>query len=148
MTSPEDERSPDPIDGREPPIASLLGRRVIAADVEQGIVEVEFRAREGFRNSTGTIQGGMLAAMLDSTLGPALRAALPPHDVAPTLELKVSFLRPAYPGRLVGHGRIRHRTRSVAFLEGELRNDAGEVVATASATFRIRRRAEPEGERP
>ena len=69
------------------------------------------------------------------------RLTLEPGQIAPTLELKVSFLRPAKLGPLVGRGRVAHKTRSVAFLEGELLNLAGEVVATASATARIVMRA-------
>ena len=52
----------------------------------------------------GNVQGEYLAAMLDDTLGPALVATLDDGEFAPTLELKVSFLRPAVPGRLTGTG--------------------------------------------
>ena len=121
------------------PCSRLLGRQVRAVDPEAGTIEVEFEAAPEFVNSAGAIQGGMLAAMLDSTLGLALRARLPADVLAPTLELKVSFLRPATVGPLVGQGRVVHQATSVAFLAGELRNPAGEIVATASATARLRR---------
>jgi uncharacterized protein (TIGR00369 family) len=128
---------PDPVALPESPVAHLLGRTIRSLAPEAGTIEVEFRPREEFLNTTGTIQGGMLAAMLDSTIGPALRATLAPGEVAPTLELKVSFLRPAPLGPLTGRGRVVHKARSIAFLEGDLRNAAGEVVATATATARI-----------
>ena len=129
----------DEMEGRTPmpPAARLLGRRVIEVDPEAGTITVEFSAREDFLNSAGTIQGGFLAAMLDSTLGPALRAMLGPGQFAATLELKVSFIRPAKVGELIGRGRVVHRGRSTAFLEGELRNADGQLVATATATARI-----------
>lgn len=121
----------------ESPVARLLGRTIRSIAAEAGTIEAEFRPREEFLNTNGTIQGGILAAMLDSTMGPALRVTLAPGEIAPTLELKVSFLRPAPVGPLVGRGRVVHKTRSIAFLEGDLRNATGEVVATASATARI-----------
>ncbi len=129
----------DEMEGRTPvpPAARLLGRRVIDVNPDAGTITVEFDAREDFLNSAGTVQGGFLAAMLDSTLGPAVRATLAAGQLAPTLELKVSFIRPANVGRLVGRGRVVHRGRSVAFLEGELRNSGGDVVATATATAAI-----------
>jgi len=71
------------------------------------------------------------------------------HEVpgeAPTLELKVNFLRPASPGRITGTGRVVHRGGSIAFLAGELRDEEGEVLATATATARIIR-AWPTGQR-
>ena len=120
-----------------PPAARLLGRKVREVDPAAGTITVEFNARVEFLNSAGTIQGGFLAAMLDSTLGPALQATLGPGQYAATLELKVSFMRPARAGVLTGRGRIVHRGRSIAFLEAELRNPEGEIVATATATARI-----------
>jgi uncharacterized protein (TIGR00369 family) len=89
----------------------------------------------------GNVQGGFLAAMLDDTLGPALVATLNDREFAPTLELKVSFLRPAAPSRIVGTGRVVHRGGSIAFLAGELRDETGELLATATATARIIRPA-------
>ncbi len=58
-------------------------------------------------------------------------------EFAATLELKVSFLRPATPGRITGTGRVVHRGGSIAFLAGELRDETRDVLATATATVRI-----------
>jgi uncharacterized protein (TIGR00369 family) len=104
---------------------------------ERGEIEVHFSALSSFTNPMGNIQGGFLTAMLDDTLGPALVATLAPGEFAVTLELKVSFLRPARPGRLTGRGRVLHRGGSVAFLEGDLRDVSGELLAVASATARV-----------
>ncbi len=81
--------------------------------------------------------GGFLAAMLDATLGQSMASTLAPDEWAPTLELKINFLRPAAPGPIFGHGRLVHRGQSIAFLEGELRNSDNELLATATATARI-----------
>ncbi|HEV2376510.1 MAG TPA: PaaI family thioesterase [Streptosporangiaceae bacterium] len=50
---------------------------------------------------------------------------------------KVSFLRPAAPGRITGTGRVVHRGGPIAFLAGELRDKTSDVLATATATVRI-----------
>lgn len=120
-----------------PPSALLLGWKVLEAHPGAGCVRIEFRATEQFTNVVGNVQGGFLAAMLDDTLGPALVTVLEPYEFCPTLELKISFLRPVRPGRLVGEGRVVHRGRGVAFLEGRLLEDSGEAVATATSTVRI-----------
>jgi uncharacterized protein (TIGR00369 family) len=122
-----------------PPAAATLGWELVAVDPDAGTIEVAFQAPEGFLNPFGMIQGGFLAAMLDDTLGPALVATLGPGASAPTTDLHVQFLRPAQPGRLVGKGRVVRQGRDVGFLAGELYDEAGEVVATATATARIRR---------
>ena len=131
------------LDGKlpAPPAAAMLGWALSWVAPERGEIEVFFDAHEGFTNPMGNVQGGFLAAMLDDTFGPALAATLADGEFAPTLELKVSFLRPAAPGRITGTGRVVHRGGSIAFLAGELRNEAGEVLATATATVRVIRTA-------
>src|SRR6185503_15027060 len=64
--------------GTTPPAALLLGREVIATDVAAGTAELRFQARPDFLNRRGYIQGGMLAAMLDSTLACPLLGRLAP----------------------------------------------------------------------
>ncbi len=119
-----------------PGAAKTLGWELSWVAPERGEIEVFFAATEDFVNPMGNVQGGFLAAMLDDTLGPALVATLNDREFAPTLELKVSFLRPAAPGRIVGTGRVVHRGGSIAFLAGELRDETGELLATGTATAR------------
>jgi uncharacterized protein (TIGR00369 family) len=121
-----------------PAAAATLGWELVSVDPDKGTIEVAFRATEAFLNPAGAVQGGFLAAMLDDTLGPALVAGLEPGDFAPTTDLHVQFLRPARPGRLLGRGRVVRRGRGIGFLAGELLDEAGVVVAVATATVQIR----------
>jgi uncharacterized protein (TIGR00369 family) len=54
-----------------------------------------------------------------------------------TLEIKISFMRPAFVGPLFGTGRLVHRGRDFAFLEGSLRDKDAKLIATATASARI-----------
>jgi uncharacterized protein (TIGR00369 family) len=141
-----DARRPDPEhpfwaavrgDVPPPPAARLLGWKVLEAEPGSGRIRVQFEATEDFTNPLGHVQGGFIAAMLDDTLGPAGATTAGADEFGPTVELKVNFIRPARPGTFVGTGRVVHRGRSIVFLEGELRDDRGELVATATATARI-----------
>ena len=140
MTDPP-RRGPfwDVMEGRrEPPAAAtLLGWRLIRVDAKAGTIEVSFTATEQFLNPAGVVQGGLLAAMLDDTLGPALVATLGEGEWAPTTDLHVQFVSPARPGELRGHGRVVKRGSRSAFLSGELRDPDGALVATAVATASI-----------
>lgn len=118
-----------------PPAATLLGWK--ALELERGRVRVRYTARPEFGNPQGAIQGGFLAAMLDDAMGPALFTTLAAEQFAPTIEMKVNFLRAARPGPLIAEGRVVHQTRSLAFLEGTLATEDGDLVATATATARI-----------
>jgi uncharacterized protein (TIGR00369 family) len=129
----------DVMQGRKPapPAAATLGFKLLDIDPEEGTIRVQFDGKAEFLNPMGNIQGGFLCAMLDDTLGPALVATLPKDHFAPTIELKVNFIRPAKPGVLIGTARIVSRGGTIAFLAGELSTQQGELVATATATARI-----------
>jgi uncharacterized protein (TIGR00369 family) len=118
-----------------PPAAALLGWKALS--LEPGRVRVRYTAKPEFANPQGAIQGGFLAAMLDDAMGPALFTLLAAEDFAPTIEMKVNFVRPARTGPIVAEGSVVHKTRSIAFLEGKLETDEGDLVATATATARI-----------
>jgi uncharacterized protein (TIGR00369 family) len=127
------------IDGALPPprVAATLGIEFTAIDADAGTIETSFQAKPEFTNPAGHIQGGMLAAMLDDTMGPALAATLGPGQFAPTLNLNVSFERPGKVGVIVGRGRVLKRGADVCFLAGELFQD-GKRIASATATALIR----------
>lgn len=134
----------DVMEGRKPPppAAVTLGFKLLEIDPERGAIRVQFEAKPEFLNPMGVVQGGFVAAMLDDTLGPALVCTLPPGHFAPTIELKVNFIRPAQLGALIGEGRVVSRGGTIAFLEGELRTAQGDLVATATATARIVKQGE------
>lgn len=120
-----------------PPAERTLGFSFIEAVPDSGQITLEFEAKPEFANVLGNIGGGFLAAMLDEVTSLAPATTYQPGEFGPTLELKVNFIRACKPGKLRGTGRTIHRTNSVAFVEGELRDSTGAVVATASATLRI-----------
>lgn len=121
------------------PAARLLGRRVLETGREQGKVRLEFQAKPEFTNPIGVIHGGFLTTMLDEVMGEAIGAKLGHGEFAPTVELKVNFIRPAQVGKLVAEGRIVYRGISLVFLEGELRTVDGQLIATGSATAQVQR---------
>ena len=120
-----------------PPVARTLGWTLRAIDPEAGTIEIGFTAGEEFTNPTGAVQGGFVAAMLDDTMGPAVFAMGKGEIFAPTLDLHVSFIRPARPGTFVGKGRVVSLGKTIAFLEGELYDSEGLLVARSTATARV-----------
>ena len=125
-------------DAPMPRAAATLGAKFQTVDTEVGKVTVEFEATDAFTNPVGNIQGGFLAAMLDDTMGPALVCTLNEGEFAPTLEIKVNFVRPAQIGSLTGYGKVVSKGASICVLEGRLEQN-GKLVATGSATALIRK---------
>ena len=118
-----------------PPIARLLGWKLLALDPHMGTIEVEFAAKDAFTNPSGFVQGGILAAMLDDTLGPAAFAMTGGKWLTTTIDLSLHYIRPVVPGRITAKAKVINLGARIAFLEGELFDADGKlsVVATASA---------------
>jgi len=119
----------------QPTGSQTLGFRMLKVDQANKTVEVAFDARaELLCNPMGQIQGGYLCAMLDECMSVACMVASGMTAVAPTLEMKTSFLRPGMPGELKGIGRVIRWGRTIAFTEGELYGADGKLLAKATGT--------------
>jgi uncharacterized protein (TIGR00369 family) len=123
-----------------PPAAHLLGREIVSVDPQSGEVTLRFMARAEFANRHGTVQGGMLAAMLDSATGNAVMARLPSHLTAVTTRLDTRFLKPAALGPITATARLIAQDERSAEVQAELTDSQGRLVATARAELRIRER--------
>ncbi|HEY1447259.1 MAG TPA: PaaI family thioesterase [Caulobacteraceae bacterium] len=119
----------------QPPGSRTLGFRMTRVSQAERLVEVEFDARaEVVANPMKQIQGGYLCVMLDDCMSVACLIASGMTHVAPTLEMKTSFFRPAMPGKLRGVGKVVRWGKTIAFTEGEIYDDQGRMVAKATGT--------------
>ncbi len=123
---------------RSTPITTLLGATLLSWDAEAGTIVTEYDGKPEFCNLIGTIQGGMLTAMLDNAMSFAALAKLGMAFRAPSLEVKTSYIAAARPGRLIGEGKLVRAGRSIAFLEGRLFDAESTLIATGSSTAVIR----------
>ena len=125
MTTPFDTRSN---------ITRLFGVEAISADPEAGTVVMAYAPDHRMTNPRGEVQGGIVAALLDNAMARALAAMNDNKVVASTVDMNVSFLEPVRPGRVIGHGKVIRQGRTIAFLEAELRNEDGRVLARGTST--------------
>lgn len=120
---------------RVPPTSLLLGTRVLAVDRAAGTVRMSFEPRPEFCNPMGNVQGGFIVAMLDDCAATAAVVASGQRIVVPTIELKASFLGVVPLGRTVyGNGRCLKLGRRVAFMEAELSDADGKLLAKLSTS--------------
>jgi uncharacterized protein (TIGR00369 family) len=120
-----------------PPCATLLRLDVLEADRETGRVTIAFTAKPEFCNASGNVQGGFLAAMLDDCMGPAILIATDAETFPSTIDLNVQFLAPAKPGQLIGKGRVVKIGKTIGFVEADLEDAVGGLIARATSTVRI-----------
>ncbi len=120
-----------------PPISKLLGWRLIEAKPEEGVIRIGFEGKPEFCNPSGFIQGGMLTAMLDDTMGPAAFIMSGGKLYTPTITLTVNFISPGKVGPFVCEAKVVQMGKTVVFVEGRLMDEAGTLIATASSTSRL-----------
>jgi len=108
-----------------------------------GKAELRVDLKEAHLNSWEVAHGGVLMTMLDVAMAHAARS-LHSHepDQGPgvaTVEMKTTFMRPAE-GSLRALGTLLHRTATLAFCEGSVLNEHGELCAHGTATFKYLRK--------
>lgn len=86
-------------------------------------------------NSRGDVHGGTLMSALDFTLSAAARAKEPTAGMA-TIDMTTHFLAPAR-DTVIFESRVLRMGKSLAFCEGTVLDQKGELLATATATFKI-----------
>ena len=145
MSAPDTPAAPPPITDAEmlarfqnskkrPPCSETLGMQLTGVDQANMVSRFSFEARPEFANPSGAIQGGFIAAMLDEAMGTAAIIASNVTMNAPTLEMKISFLRPLFAGPATAEAKILKWGKSTCFIEAELFDPNGKLVAKASAT--------------
>jgi len=120
-----------------PPCSQMLGWRLLDARPAEGWIRIGFSGKPDFCNPAGFIQGGILSAMLDDTMGPAVFAMTEGRLYTATISMTVSFTAPARPGPIVGEARVTQLGKTVAFMEARLFADDGILLATATANARL-----------
>jgi uncharacterized protein (TIGR00369 family) len=119
--------------GNESGIAKLLGFRAVT--IERDHTVVEFEAGPQHANPMGTLHGGVFCDLADAAMGMAWVTGLSDGETCTTIELKINFFRPVWSGKLIAEGRVLKRGRRVGYVECEVRDDEGRLVAKASSTL-------------
>ena len=120
-----------------PPSATLLGWHLLDARPGEGWIRIGFEGKREFCNPAGFVQGGILSAMLDDTMGPAVLVMSEGRLYTATITITVNFLAPAKPGKLIGEATVTQLGKTVAFIEGRLMAEDGTLLATASTSARL-----------
>jgi uncharacterized protein (TIGR00369 family) len=120
-----------------PPAAKLLGWHLLDARPEEGWLKVGFDGKAEFCNPAGFIQGGMLTAMLDDTMGPAVLIMTDGKLYTTTISLTVNFMASAKPGPITAEAKVTQLGKTIAFMEGKLTAEDGTLLATATTTARL-----------
>jgi uncharacterized protein (TIGR00369 family) len=99
-------------------------------------VVVRVRIQPHHLNLIGILHGGVHAMLIDSAMGLVAMAAKPKESVV-TSTLNLNYVAPIETGSLIVTAEILHISRKMVTAQAFARNDAGELCAFGTGTFRI-----------
>ncbi|MDA0227114.1 MAG: PaaI family thioesterase [Proteobacteria bacterium] len=102
--------------------------------MQDGWCEMAYQERSDHLNTFAVVHGGVAMTLLDVCMAHAGRSLELAMGIV-TVEMKTSFVQPAT-GDLVCQAKVLHRTRTMAFTEGSVRNAQGQLCSHATGTFR------------
>jgi acyl-CoA thioesterase len=91
------------------------------------------------RTPGGWVQGGFQAVVLDMAQTFAIFTLMPELTGPMTLEIKVSYIAPAFADRYAVTARPVRVGKTAAHAEGEIHDEAGKLIATSTSTHVIRK---------
>jgi uncharacterized protein (TIGR00369 family) len=115
------------------PFYRWMGLRIERA--RRGEVDLAMELEDHHVNVQGLAHGGVIATLLDSAAGLAVRTALEPGRRHVTAHLDVQFLSAARIGRLLAKGRAVRIGSQIAFAEASAIDGAGRTIARATSTL-------------
>ena len=111
---------------------SLIG--ATEPETDDGSARMEVEVDQRHLNPAGAVHGGLLATLVDTTMGAAVRSTV---DESPaTSQLTVTYLRPGKPGHLAVTARVAKRGDNLTMCEAEVEQD-GKTLVHALATFAL-----------
>ena len=126
-------------DGRtpRPPVAELIGMRMLSAELGRTVLELE--ASERHANPMGTLHGGVVCDLADLAMGTAMASTLEDDETFTTLDLTAKFFKPVWTARLEAVARVTRRTRTLGLIECEVADEGGSLIAKAFSTCMVLR---------
>lgn len=114
---------------------SSLWLRGTLLEIEEGIAVIGYKIREEMTNPLGTIQGGVMAALIDDTMGLAFYSLFQ-QNMFTTTNLNVNYLFGAKKGEEVKvEAKVVRIGKKIANVECKVYNDKKDIICTATSNL-------------
>jgi uncharacterized protein (TIGR00369 family) len=115
-----------------PPVSRLIG--FVLKSIEPGHAIFEMEADERHHNPMGTLHGGIYCDLADAAMGFAYASTLGEGETFTTIELKINFLGAVRKTTLTAEARVVKAGSSLGYVECEVKDQTGKLVAKAAST--------------
>ena len=114
---------------------------MVVEDLRCDYARLRLPWREILRQREGVLHGGLIAALVDTCVVPAIATHYEVHPRMATVHLGVQYLRPVVDRDIVAEAWVEHRGRSMVYCRAEVRSVGAdgevELAASASLVFRV-----------
>jgi acyl-CoA thioesterase len=125
------------------PFVQDLGIEIVSAEKGRAVVALDLAPRH--LNSWSVAHGGVLMTLLDLAMAAAGRSLDPAAGGGVTVEMKTSFVQPANAGtRLIASAHAFHRSSTMAFCDGDVRDTGQRLIAKSMGTFKYLKLQRPD----
>lgn len=115
------------------PYAQLLGLEL--EDIASGTAKLALNVRKELTQNQGVVHGGAIASLIDTATAFAILSLLEPKEKVTTVDLTISYLRPATGGRLTAVAKVVRSGRRLYVVSAEVFDDRGKLITTALSTY-------------
>ena len=123
---------------REQPLFQGMGfSKILEFSRENQSIKIEYIAEPRHCHSGNIVQGGYVTGWIDSAMAHSVMIPTDFKFSPLTLELKITFLKSANPGIVIAAARVIKLGKSIAFVEGTLTNESGDLIAKGTSTNKL-----------
>jgi len=116
---------------------SSLWLRGTLLEIDEGFAVIRYQIRKEMTNPLGTIQGGVMAALIDDTMGLAFYSLFQ-QNMFTTTNLNVNYLFGAKEGEDVRvEAKVVRIGKKIANVECKVYNDKNDVICTSTSNLVI-----------
>tara|TARA_B100000575_G_C23124298_1_gene651136 strand:- start:2053 stop:2472 length:420 start_codon:yes stop_codon:yes gene_type:complete len=122
----------------EQPLFQGMGfSKILEFSRENQSIKIEYIAEPRHCHSGNIVQGGYVTGWIDSAMAHSVMIPTDFKFSPLTLELKITFLKSANPGIVIAAAKVIKLGKSIAFAEGTLTNESGDLIAKGTSTNKL-----------
>ena len=111
--------------------------KILEFSRENQSIKIEYIAEPRHCHSGNIVQGGYVTGWIDSAMAHSVMIPTDFKFSPLTLELKITFLKSANPGIVIAAAKVIKLGKSIAFAEGTLTNESGDLIAKGTSTNKL-----------
>lgn len=126
-----------PVSIKTSSVAEALETRIERIEATEPRIELSFVVGKHFVQAEDVVHGGTVATMLDSAMAYVALLVIPDGLSVATINMNISCIRSAKPGRYRAVAEIERCGKTVVFTRARLLGHENKVMATAASSLAI-----------